>query len=93
MAFTYDEVLKLKKYMDEKLSVYVHFHDACGGQYFNLDEPNEDAKHELERYFAKLNKSVKFADDKFSACLKGIPSYSRLRFSGYNYHNQLPWSY
>ena len=31
MAFTYDEVLKLKKYMDEKLSVYVHFHDACGG--------------------------------------------------------------
>lgn len=30
---------------------------------FNLDEPNEDAKHELERYFAKLNKSVKFADD------------------------------
>ena len=32
-------------------------------------------------------------DGKFSACLKGIPSYSRLRFSGYNYHNQLPWSY
>ncbi|MDY2783867.1 MAG: hypothetical protein SOT80_10810, partial [Candidatus Pseudoruminococcus sp.] len=29
MAFTYDEVLKLKKYMDEKLSVYAHFHDAC----------------------------------------------------------------
>lgn len=63
MAFTYDEVLKLKKYMDEKLSVYVHFHDACGGQYFNLDEPNEDAKHELEKYFAKLNKSIKFAED------------------------------
>lgn len=63
MAFTYDEVLKLKKYMAERLSVYVHFHDGCGGQYFNLDEPNEDAKQALEEYFLRLNKTVVFADD------------------------------
>lgn len=63
MAFTYDEVLKLKKYMDKRLSVYVHFHDGCGGQYFNLDEPNDDAEQALNEYFSRLNKTVVFAAD------------------------------
>lgn len=62
-SMTYDEVLKLKRHMDESLSVYVHFHDACAGQYFSLDEPNEAAKAELERYFSKLNKKVSFSDE------------------------------
>lgn len=63
MPFTYDDVLKLKKYMDEKLSVYVHFHDSCDGQYFNLDEPNEEAKQALKDYFAKDDMKVIFSDD------------------------------
>ena len=51
-----------------------------------------DTSRSLESYML-MRHHKGFLEYKFSACLKGIPSYSRLRFSEYNYHNQLPWSY
>ena len=39
--FDYSEVLKLKAACAERFPDHVHFHDGCGGQYFNLDEKND----------------------------------------------------
>lgn len=36
MNFSYSQVLEFKRILDEKFGVYLHFHDACGGQYFRL---------------------------------------------------------
>lgn len=36
MNFSYSQVLEFKRILDEKFGVYLHFHDACGGQYFHL---------------------------------------------------------
>ena len=42
MNFSYSQVLEFKRILDEKFGVYLHFHDACGGQYFSFDEAEED---------------------------------------------------
>ena len=39
--FDYSEVLRLKAACAERFPDHVHFHDGCGGQYFNLDEKND----------------------------------------------------
>lgn len=65
MAFTFDEVLVFKKDLDEKFNVYLHFHDACAGQYFSLDEKDattENAQN-ITRYFKDKNINVSFSDD------------------------------
>ena len=42
MNFSYSQVLEFKRILDEKFGVYLHFHDACGGQYFSFDEAEKD---------------------------------------------------
>ncbi|MDO4460543.1 MAG: hypothetical protein Q4C42_10805 [Clostridia bacterium] len=63
MALTFPEVLELKKAVDTNCSAYVHFHDACGGQYFTLDETNEELRSFIKSYFAELSMTVDFSED------------------------------
>jgi len=37
ISLDYSDVLEMKKTVDEKFHLNVHFHDGCGGQYFSLD--------------------------------------------------------
>lgn len=62
MTMSYSEVLLLKKAVDEVFHLNVHFHDACGGQYFSLDdEPSEELVAFIVDYFNRKNISVRFA--------------------------------
>lgn len=61
MTINYSDVLLMKKAVDEVFHLNVHFHDACGGQYFSLDdEPSEELVKFIVDYFKKQNISVKF---------------------------------
>lgn len=64
MTLTYDDVLKMKKAVDEVFHLNVHFHDACGGQYFSLDDvPSKDLKCFITDYFKKQNINVYFTSN------------------------------
>ena len=62
-AIPFSEVSKLKEAADKKFSAYVHFHDRCGGQFFSLEEENEEVKKFIEEYFSDQGINAKFADD------------------------------
>ena len=49
--FEYSEVLELKAACAGHYPDHVHFHDGCGGQYFNLDEKNEGLRQFICGYF------------------------------------------
>ena len=42
MNFSYSQVLEFKRILDEKFGVYLHFHYACGCQYYSFDEVVKD---------------------------------------------------
>ena len=42
MIITYDVAKKIKDIVSNDFDLYLHFHDSCGGQYFNFDEKPDD---------------------------------------------------
>lgn len=66
-ALSIDEVLALRKAVQDKFGVYVHLHDACGAQSFSVDknEMTEELRHFLESYFDDRGRSVVIGDDGF----------------------------
>lgn len=63
MIFSFPQVKKLKDEMQEKFGTHLHFHDRCGGQFFNLDDPTEEMKAYLNEWFAKKNCRLKWSED------------------------------
>ncbi len=60
----YSDVLKMKKAVDERFHLNVHFHDGCGGQYFSLDEkPTAELIDFIIEYFSNLGIKVSYTDD------------------------------
>lgn len=41
-SLDYEQAKIIKKAVMETFGVNLHFHDGCGGQYFSLDEANEE---------------------------------------------------
>lgn len=66
------EVLELKKTISEKYGIYVHFHDACSGQYFSFDETKDGVEQFLKEYFSVKNLLPVFSDDGFSFTLERV---------------------
>lgn len=60
MAISITEASELKKAIFESFGVTLHFHDGCGGQYFTLDERNDEIKQFVESYFEKKGMTVTF---------------------------------
>jgi hypothetical protein len=63
LTLTFSEVTKLKDEIQKHFSVNVHFHDGCGGQYFSLDDKNEEVSKYIFEYFKKLNLKATFSND------------------------------
>jgi len=61
MYITIGEVAKLKADVKELFSVEIHFHDACGGMFFSLDEKNPALQEYLTDYFSGKNLKVNFS--------------------------------
>lgn len=53
MYITIGEVAKLKADIKELFSAEIHFHDACGGMFFSLDEKNPALQEYLTNYFSE----------------------------------------
>lgn len=70
MVLTLQQVMELKKHLEEHTNQSVHLHDACGGQYFSLDYADEQAHKVLVDYFSAKGISVNFAMDKKGFTLK-----------------------
>lgn len=52
MIFSFPQVKVLKDEMQEKFNTHLHFHDRCGGQHFNLDEPTDEMREYINAWFA-----------------------------------------
>ncbi|MBR1680182.1 hypothetical protein IJ707_00140 [bacterium] len=68
----YTEVLELKKAVGEKYGIYVHFHDACDGQYFNMDETKDGVQQFIKEYFSVKNLLPVFSESGLSFTLERI---------------------
>lgn len=63
VTLNYEAVIELKNEAQEHFTDKIHFHDACGGQYFTLETKNEMLATFIEKYFAKQNIKAVFSDD------------------------------
>ena len=61
---TYNDALKLKKHLADLGLKYVHFHDQCGGQFFEFDEADPDTEKAVIDYFTPMGLIPKFTEDK-----------------------------
>lgn len=72
MIFSFNQVIELKKIIKEKFGKHLHFHDACGGQYFSFDKADEEVKNFLADYFAQNNLMPDFSADGLSFVIKEL---------------------
>lgn len=61
-VLTLDDVLDLKEYVQERFGVDVHYHDACGGQSFEVANMTPDLKNYLTGYFDGQHLHASFSD-------------------------------
>lgn len=57
---SFDDVLKLKQACSEKFKEHVHFHDACGGQYFTLETNSDEIREFIKEFLLKMDYKVNF---------------------------------
>ena len=70
MTVAYDFVLELKKAVKDFSGVYLHFHDGCGGQYFELEDTSEELRKFIADYLGEKNIGVDFREDNLIFTLK-----------------------
>ena len=73
MIITYDVAKRIKDIVSNDFDLYLHFHDSCGGQYFNFDEkPSDEVYTAIKKFFSEIDKKivVKINDDKMSFYLQ-----------------------
>jgi hypothetical protein len=63
LILTLNDVVDFKNDVSKFYSSDIHFHDGCGGQYFSLDEKNEDLKEYIIKYFSQKNLKAVFNGD------------------------------
>ncbi len=63
MIVNLSDVNELKKAVEEKFSVKIHFCDACGGQSFTVESPTEEAKAYISAFFAAKKLQSVFSED------------------------------
>ena len=64
VSLNYSDVLKMKKAVDERFHLNVHFHDGCGSQYFSIDEkPTAEITDYIIKYFSELGIKINYATD------------------------------
>lgn len=63
MILSFDFVTRLKKALQDEFSVYLHFHDGCGGQYFTLEQTDQGIKEFIIGYLQKYGLTAVFAED------------------------------
>lgn len=71
MIINFDTVNILKTELMYNFNIYLHFHDACGGQYFSFDEvPGDEVLKYAENFFRKMNFKIQISDDRMNFYIK-----------------------
>lgn len=73
MIITYENAKNIKDIVSKDFDLYLHFHDNCGGQYFNFDEkPSDEVYKAIKKFFNKIDKNIviKISEDKTSFYLE-----------------------
>lgn len=64
MTLNLEQVINLKKELNDRFNIVLHFHDACGKQSFSFDDiPDKKVIEFLENYFMKMKSKVTFNSD------------------------------
>ena len=63
MILSISDAAQLKKEINQQLSVSIHFHDGCSGQYFTIDETSEDTIRKITDFLSEKNLSAVFSED------------------------------
>ncbi|MBQ9067036.1 MAG: hypothetical protein IJ133_05885 [Clostridia bacterium] len=63
IILTYDQVLPLKQAVSDHFDNYVHFHDGCGAQSFELETPSKEAEAFVVSYFEPQGIAAVFHPD------------------------------
>ena len=63
VILNYDSVIELKNEVKKYYTDKIHFHDACGGQYFSLEVKNEKLLAFIKEYFEQKNIKAVFSED------------------------------
>lgn len=54
------EVADLKQKLRDAFGVELHFHDACGGQHFSVEQSSEELRAFIAQYFSEKQLKVDF---------------------------------
>lgn len=53
MAINYATVIEIKRLVQDKFGIALHFHDSCGGgTYFSIEQKSDEITAFLQEYFA-----------------------------------------
>lgn len=63
VTINFSDVIKIKKAVDEKFGEYVHFHDSCAGQYFNLENTTPEIVEFIKKFVQTLGYTATFDND------------------------------
>lgn len=66
------KIIDLKQVLKEKFDTILHVHDACGGQYFSLDNPQPAGLDYIKNYFEDKKYRVIFNSDFTEFHIEGI---------------------
>ena len=71
-ALNLDQVITLRRLLEEAGAGTIHMHDACGAQYFSLEGATSDTASIIENFVAgqKLKVSFNITGDGFSILQK-----------------------
>ena len=59
MIITCDGAKRIKYMVFNEFDLYLHFHDSCGGQYFNFDEkPSDEVYTAIKKFFSEIDKKI-----------------------------------
>lgn len=63
MILSISDAAQIKKEINEQLSVSIHFHDGCGGQYFTLEETSEAVVRQITEFLLRKDLNAVFSED------------------------------
>lgn len=66
---SFSEVIKLKDAVSKNFGEKVHFHDACGGQYFTLEKTDKNLQKFITNFMKDSGFKTVFDDDGLSFIL------------------------
>lgn len=69
VVISFSEVIKLKDAVSKNFDEKMHFHDACGGQYFTLEKTNKNLQKFITDFMKNSGYKAIFDDDGLSFTL------------------------